>query len=628
MAKNIVNPSKKRAFPGSKKSDDARKANFKSTFKPGIKQVVREKLNDGVFIYNEDLSVSKLAESLNLSPAEIIKFLFLEGKMVTINSVLNDELIGTVCLNFGYDFKKEKVVDVANFEDLEIQDKIEDLKERPPVVTIMGHVDHGKTTLLDAIRNARVAEGEFGGITQHIGAYQIDLDGKKITFLDTPGHAAFTSMRARGSQVTDIVIIVVAADDGVMPQTKEAIDHAKAARVPIIVAINKIDKPGVDPEKVKFPLADLDLMPEEWGGKTIYRNISAKVGTGIKELLETIVTVAEVAELKANPNRYAIGTVIEAELTKTKGPVTTLLIQNGTLNVGDSIVVGASFGRVRQMNDDLGKMLKTAGPSTPVVITGLNEVPNAGDKFMAFKDERQAKAVADKRMIKKKEVERKGSSAMSLDDLYGQIKTGDLATINLVIKADVTGSAEAVKQALEKLRIEGVKIDIIRCQAGQITESDILLADASKAIVYGFNIRPDAAIKQLAEERKVEIRLHRIIYALVDEMEKAMKGKLKPEFKEVVTGQAEVRQLFKVSKVGTIAGTYVTSGFIKSGSKVRVLRDGLIIYEGKLSSLKRFQSDVKEVALGYECGITIEKFNDLKEKDIIEAYVDEEIKRD
>lgn len=627
MVKNIVNPKKKTKFQGSKK-DDSRKSNFKTNFKPGVKPVVREKVNDGVFIYNQDLSVAKLAESLNLSPAEIIKFLFLEGKMVTINSVLDDELIGTVCLNFGYDFKKEKVVDIANFEDLEIQDKAEDLVERPAVVTIMGHVDHGKTTLLDTIRNARVAEGEFGGITQHIGAYQITVNGKKITFLDTPGHAAFTSMRARGSQVTDIVIIVVAADDGVMPQTKEAIDHAKAAKVPIIVAVNKIDKPGVDPEKVKYPLADLDLMPEEWGGKTIFRNISAKVGTGIKELLETILTVAEVSELKANPNRYAIGSVLEAELTKTKGPVATLLIQNGTLNVGDSIVVGASFGRVRQMQDDLGKMLKSAGPSTPVLITGLNEVPNAGDKFMAFKDERQAKAVADKRMIKKKDTERKGSSAMSLDDLYGQISTGGLQTINLIIKADVTGSAEAVKQALEKIKVEGVRIDIIRCQPGQITESDILLAEASNAIVYGFNTRPDAAIKKLAEDKKVDLRLHRIIYALVEEMEKAMKGKLKPEYQEVVTGQAEVRQLFKVSKVGTIAGCYVTSGVIKSNSKVRVLRAGAIVYEGKLSSLKRFQNDVKDVALGYECGITIERFNDLKEKDIIEAYEDEEIKRD
>ena len=518
MVKNIVNPKKKTKFQGSKK-DDSRKSNFKTNFKPGVKPVVREKVNDGVFIYNQDLSVAKLAESLNLSPAEIIKFLFLEGKMVTINSVLDDELIGTVCLNFGYDFKKEKVVDIANFEDLEIQDKADDLVERPAVVTIMGHVDHGKTTLLDTIRNARVAEGEFGGITQHIGAYQITVNGKKITFLDTPGHAAFTSMRARGSQVTDIVIIVVAADDGVMPQTKEAIDHAKAAKVPIIVAVNKIDKPGVDPEKVKYPLADLDLMPEEWGGKTIFRNISAKVGTGIKELLETILTVAEVSELKANPNRYAIGSVLEAELTKTKGPVATLLIQNGTLNVGDSIVVGASFGRVRQMQDDLGKMLKSAGPSTPVLITGLNEVPNAGDKFMAFKDERQAKAVADKRMIKKKDTERKGSSAMSLDDLYGQISTGGLQTINLIIKADVTGSAEAVKQALEKIKVEGVRIDIIRCQPGQITESDILLAEASNAIVYGFNTRPDAAIKKLAEDKKVDLRLHRIIYALVEEME-------------------------------------------------------------------------------------------------------------
>jgi translation initiation factor IF-2 len=627
MPKTIISP-KKKNYPGSKKAEDARKANFKSTFKPGIKPVVREKVNDGVFVYNQDISVAKLAESLNLGVADIIKFLFLEGKMVTINSVLNDELIGLVCLNFGYDFKKEKVIDIANFEELEIQDKKEDLVERPAVVTIMGHVDHGKTTLLDTIRNARVAEGEFGGITQHIGAYQIEVDGQKITFLDTPGHAAFTSMRARGSQVTDIVIIVVAADDGVMPQTKEAIDHAKAAKVPIIVAVNKIDKPGVDPEKVKYPLADLDLMPEEWGGKTIFRNISAKVGTGIKELLETILTVAEIGELKANPNRYAIGTVIEAELTKTKGPVATLLIQNGTLNVGDSIVVGASFGRVRQMQDDLGKMLKSAGPSTPVLITGLNEVPNAGDKFMAFKDERQAKSIADKRMIKKKDTERKGSSALSLDDLYGQIKIGALQTINLIVKADVTGSAEAVKQALEKIKVDGVRIDIIRCQAGQITESDVLLAEASKAIIYGFNTRPEAAIKNMADDKNVEIRLHRIIYALVDEMEKAMKGKLKPEFQEIVTGQAEVRQLFKVSKVGTIAGCYVTSGVIKSTSKVRVLRAGNIIYEGRLSSLKRFQSDTKEVALGYECGIMVEKFNDLKEQDIIEAYEAQEIKRD
>ncbi|MDD3383737.1 MAG: translation initiation factor IF-2 [Bacilli bacterium] len=625
MAKDIISPKKRNNH--SKKSDDKRQSNF--FHQKNMKKVQpKEKLNDGVFTYSGETSVKNLAEKLDLNPTEIVKFLFMEGKMVNINSTLDDELIGIVCLNYGYDFKKEKVVDEVNFENIEINDDPSLLKERPPVVTIMGHVDHGKTTLLDSIRSSKVAEREFGGITQAIGAYQVEVNNKKITFLDTPGHAAFTAMRARGSQVTDIVIIVVAADDGVMPQTREAIDHAKAANVPIIVAVNKIDKEGADPEKIKYALSDVGLMPEEWGGDTIYRNISAKVGTGIEELLETIVVVSEMQELKANPKRYAMGTVIEAELTKGKGPVATLLVQNGTLKVGDSIVVGASFGRVRQMYDDLGRLCKVATPSTPVSVTGLNEVPNAGDKFMAFKDEHQAKDIAEKRMIKKKEQERKGSSAMSLDDLYNQIKKGDVVTINVIIKADVQGSAEAVKGALEKLNVDGVKINIIRFQAGQITESDILLASASNAIVYGFNVRPDATIRQLASEQKVDLRLHRIIYALTEEMESAMKGMLKPEYQEVVTGQAEVRQLFKVSKIGTIAGCYVTSGFIKANSSIRLMRDGSIVYEGKLSSLKRFKNDVKEVNLGYECGLTIDNFNDIKEGDIVEGYTMEEIKKD
>ena len=606
------------------KNADKRTSNF-SNHK---QKVEKAKVNGGVFTYSEPLSVSKLAESLNLTVAEIIKFLFMEGKMVTINTVLDDELIGNVCLNFGYDFKKEKVVDEINFEEIEIVDDPKDLQERPPVVTIMGHVDHGKTTLLDTIRKSRVAEKEVGGITQAIGAYQVEISGKKITFIDTPGHAAFTAMRARGSQLTDIVIIVVAADDGVMPQTREAIDHAKAANVPIIIAINKMDKPEADPERIKYALTDLGLTPEEWGGSNVYVPISAKFGKGIDELLENILLIAELQELKANPNRYAMGAVIEAELDKGRGPVATILIQNGTLTVGDSLVVGASFGRVRQMLDDKGRQIKTAGPSTPVFVTGLNEVPNAGDKFMAFKDERRAKAIADQRMERKIEQERRGSSALSLDDLYNQINKGEVSTINVIIKADVQGSAEAVKGALEKLKVEGVQINVIRYQAGQITESDIILANASNAILYGFNVRPDANIRQMAEEKKVDLRLHRIIYALTEEMEAAMKGMLKPEYKEVVSGQVEVRQLFKVSKVGTIAGCYVTDGFIKSDSKIRLIRDGIVVYEGLLGSLKRFQSDVKEVKQGYECGLTIKNYNDLKEGDIIEGFYDEEVKRD
>ncbi len=607
------------------KDDNSRQSNI--SFNKNKKSQSTEKVNGGVLIYSKPLTVSELAESIGLTPSDIIKYLFLGGKMVTINTTLDDELIGEVCLNFGYDFKKEEIVDDVNFDKLKIVDDEKDLVERPPIVTIMGHVDHGKTTLLDNIRKSRVAEGEVGGITQKIGAYQVEVNGKKITFLDTPGHEAFSAMRARGSLMTDIVIIVVAADDGVMPQTREAIDHAKAANVPIIVAVNKIDKPGADPERVKMALTDLGLMPDEWGGSTIYKEISAKFNQGIDELLETIVVLAELQEYKANPNRYAFGTVIEAQLDKGRGPVASLLVQSGTLKVGDNIVVGTFYGRVRQMRDDLGNLIKTAGPSTPVEITGISDVPSAGDRFIGFDSEKQARAVAEERTMLKIEKERHGDSALTLEDIYAKVQEGDVQTINVIIKADVQGSAEAVKGALEKIDVDGVKVNVIRNQAGAITESDVILASASHAILFGFNVRPDAIVRKKAEEEKVDIRLYRIIYALVEDMEKAMKGMLKPEYKEVVTGQVEVRQLFKVSKVGTIAGAYVTSGSIKADSGVRLIRDGIVIYEGKLASLKRYQSDVKEVTYGYECGLMIEGYNDLKEQDIIEGYIMEEIKR-
>ena len=621
MAKDNKNKNSKKKF----NEENSRQSNI--SYNKNKKSQPKEKVNGGVLIYSNPLTVSELAESIGLTPSEIIKYLFLSGKMVTINTTLDDETVGEVCLNFGYDFKKEVVVSDVDFDQLQIVDDAENLVERPPIVTIMGHVDHGKTTLLDNIRKSHVAEGEVGGITQKIGAYQVVVNGKKITFLDTPGHEAFSAMRARGSQVTDIVIIVVAADDGVMPQTREAIDHAKAANVPIIVAINKIDKPGADPERVKMALTDLGLMPDEWGGSTIYKEISAKFNKGIDELLETVLVLAELQEYKANPNRYAFGSVIEAQLDKGRGPVASLLVQSGTLRVGDNVVVGTFYGRIRQMKDDLGHLIKEAGPSTPVEVTGISDVPSAGDRFIGFDTEKQARQVAEERTMRKIEQERHGDSAMTLEDIYAKVQEGDIQTINVIIKADIQGSAEAVKGTLEKIDVEGVKINVIRNQAGAITESDVILASASHAIIFGFNVRPDAIVRKKAEEEKVEIRLYRIIYALVEDMEKAMKGMLKPEYKEVVTGQCEVRQLFKVSKVGTIAGAYVTSGSIKADCGIRLIREGIVVYEGKLASLKRYQSDVKEVTNGYECGLMIDGYNDLKEQDIIEGYVMEEIKR-
>lgn len=580
---------------------------------------------DGVVEYEEGITVDELSQKIGQTPANVIKVLFMLGTMVTINSSLNDEQIELICMEYGLECKKVVPVSEVNFEDLEVVDDPKDLVPRPPVITIMGHVDHGKTTLLDHIRKSRVAEGEFGGITQHIGAYQVSVKGKKITFLDTPGHEAFTAMRARGAMITDIVIIVVAADDGVMPQTREAVDHALAANVPIIVAINKIDKPGADPQRIMTEVSELGLMPEEWGGDVPYVNISAKKGIGIDELLETVTVVAELAELKANPKRMAYGSVIEGRLDKGRGPVATLLIQNGTLRSGNPIVVGATYGRVRQLVDDRGREIKSAGPATPVEITGLNDVPEAGDKFMVFETEREARHVGEERAQKKIEEERNSTSAMSLDDLFSQMKSGEVVDLNIIVKADVNGTAEAVKSSLEKIDVEGARVNVIRSTVGAISESDILLASASKAIIYGFNVRPDANVRRKADEEGVEIRLHQVIYKMVEEIEAAMKGMLAPEMEEVVTGQAEIRHIYKVSKIGNIAGCYVTDGSIKRDCGIRLIREGIIVYEGKLASLKRFKDDAKEVNQGYECGLTIENYNDIKEGDIVEGYVMQEV---
>ncbi len=586
-----------------------------------------KKENDGVVEYEEGVTVGELAELVNQTPANVIKVLFMLGTMVTINSSLNDEQVELICMEYGYEVKKKVFVSEVNFEDLEIVDDENDLESRPPVVTIMGHVDHGKTTLLDYIRKSRVVDGEFGGITQHIGAYQVRVNDKKVTFLDTPGHEAFTAMRARGAQVTDIVIIVVAADDGVMPQTKEAVDHAIAANVPIVVAVNKIDKLGADPERIRGEMSELGLMPEEWGGDVIYCDISAKKGTGVDELLETLTVVAELADLKANPKRLAYGSVIEGRLDKGRGAVATLLVENGTLSAGDPIVVGTAFGRVRQMLNDKGMEIKTAGPATPIEITGLNDVPTAGDKFMVFENEKMARHIGEERLKAKQEKDRATNSAMSLDDLFSQMKEGEVVDLNIIVKADVNGTAEAVKASLEKIDIEGAKVHVIRSTVGAISESDVLLASASQAIIYGFNVRPDANVRRKAEEEGVEIRLHNIIYKMVEEIEAAMKGMLAPELEEVVTGQAEIRQVIRVSKVGNIAGSYVTDGSIKRDCGIRLIREGIVIYEGKLASLRRFKDDVKEVASGYECGITIENYNDIKEGDIIEGFLMEEVER-
>lgn len=614
--------------------DDNRQGGFKNRGgkggrggRGGQNQPPREKIDNTPkkIIVRGTMTVGEAAKLLHKDASEVIKKLMLLGVMATINQELDIDTILLLAGDFGVEVEVKIPVEEDRFETIEEVDDEADLKERPPVVTIMGHVDHGKTTLLDAIRSTNVSSGEAGGITQHIGAYQVEINGKKITFLDTPGHEAFTAMRARGAQLTDITIIVVAADDGVMPQTVEAINHAKAAGLPIIVAVNKVDKPEANPDKVKQELTEYGLVPEEWGGDTIFVNVSAKQRMGLEDLLEMILLVAEVNEYKANPDKRARGAVIEAELDKNRGPVARVLVQHGTFKVGDAFVAGNCFGRVRAMVNDKGRRIKEAGPSTPIEITGLNEVPQAGDPFMVFEDERKARSIADKRATTERQSALGANTRVTLDDLFRHIKEGEIKDLNVIIKADVQGSVEALKGSLEKIEVEGVRVKIIHSGAGAITESDIILAAASNAIVIGFNVRPDSQTKATAEEENVDIRLHRVIYNAIEEIEQAMKGMLDPVYKEVVIGHAEVRNTFKVSKVGTIAGCMVTSGKITRSAEARLIRDGIVVFEGKIDSLKRYKDDAKEVAQGFECGITLDNYNDVKEGDVIEAFVMETV---
>ena len=594
-----------------------------------IEAPTEETISEDTILVKDGMTVGELSEVLSVSSTELIKKLFMELKiMANINQSLTLEQIELIAMDYGKEIQEEVEI---NKEDLdlyfEVEDEDKDLKERAPIVTIMGHVDHGKTTLLDTIRNTRVTAGEAGGITQHIGAYQVRAKDKKITFLDTPGHAAFTTMRARGAKITDVTILVVAADDGVMPQTIEAINHAKAAEVPIIVAVNKMDKPQANPDRVMNELVEFGLISEEWGGDTIFVPISALKGEGIDELLENILLVTEMQELKANPNRLALGTVIEAKLDKGRGAVATLLVQNGTLNVGDPLVVGNTFGRVRAMINDRNKNINVAKPSTPVEITGLQDVPNAGDRFVVFGDEKTARQIGEKRQQQYIETTRQANSAVSLDTLFEQMKQGEMKDLNIIIKADVQGSVEALAMSLAKIDVEGVNVRIIHTGVGAINESDITLAVASNAVVIGFNVRPDSNAKQMAQTEQVDIRLHSIIYKVIEEIEAAMTGLLDPEFVEKVIGLAEVRQVYKVSKIGTIAGAYVTEGKVSRDGKVRVIRDSVVIYEGEIDTLRRFKDDVKEVQSGYECGMTVENFNDIKEGDVFEVFIMEEVKK-
>ncbi len=601
--------------------------NNKAKFQKEKKNIYkhREKLmsnssevKDDVILYREGMTVSDLAKELNVSPTELIKKLMGLQVMANINYSLNHDLAELLVIDYNKKLKGEETHDISNFENYEIEDKEEDLVPRPPVVTIMGHVDHGKTSLLDAIRNSDVVSGEAGGITQAIGAYQVDVNGRKVTFIDTPGHEAFTEMRARGASITDIVIIIVAADDGVMPQTKEAIDHARAAKVPIIVAVNKIDKPTANVEKVLTELAEYGLTPEEWGGDIIVNRISAKTKEGIKELLESILLLSDMAELKANPSRYAIGTVIESRLDKQIGNVATVLVQNGTLRLGDPIAIGTTCGKVRTLKNDKNMDIIEALPSTPVEITGLNELPQAGDKFMAFETEKQARSVMEQRKNRAKEKDTNRSN-MTLEDLFGAIKEG-IKEVNVVVKTDVNGSLEAVKQSLAKIDVAGVNVNVIRGGVGAITESDIVLANASNAIIIGFNVRPNSKTMDFAKDYNVDIKLYDVIYKMVEDIENSMKGLLEPTFEENVLGSAEVRQLFKFSKVGTIAGSHVISGVIKNNSDCRIIRDGVVVYTGKIKSLQHEKDQVKEVKKDMDCGITVENFQDIKENDIIETF--------
>ena len=581
--------------------------------------------DENVVLYKQGMTVTDLANELGATPIEVVKKLMGLGVMAGINQSVDYDSAEVIASEYDKTLKKEETQDISNFENYEIEDRPEDLVERPPVVTIMGHVDHGKTTLLDAIRNTDVALGEAGGITQAIGAYSVKCNGKNITFIDTPGHAAFTEMRARGASITDIVIIIVAADDGIMPQTVEAIDHAKAAGVPIIVAINKIDKPEANVDRIMTALVENGLTPEEWGGNVIVNKISAKTGQGIDELLENILLVAEMQEYKANPNRYATGAVIESRKDSKVGSVATLLIQNGTLRLGDPIVIGNYAGKVRTLKDDRGNNIIEATPSTPVEVTGISEVPSAGDKFMAFESEKQAKEIAHARSVRNKEAD-VNFSGLSLEDLFGRIKEGQ-KEIQVVLKADVNGSLEAVRNALEKINVEGVKVTVIRGGVGAITESDVVLASASHAIIIGFNVRGNNSTMDTAKQYGIEIKTYDIIYKVVEDMENAMKGMLEPEFEEKVIGTAEVRQIFKFSKVGLIAGCHVTSGVVKNHFKARIIRDDIVVYNGSVSTLQHEKDQVKEVKKDMDCGMTLENCQDYKEGDIIEVYELVEVKR-
>lgn len=613
------------------KSKVEMKADAKAKFLKGKKEIYkhRDKLmtnkeEDDVILYHEDMTVSELADNLKVNATEIIKKLFNLGIMANINQKLNYDTCELVLLDYNKKIKKEEQADRSNFENYEIVDREEDLVSRPPVITIMGHVDHGKTTLLDTIRKTNVASGEAGGITQAIGAYQVEVNGKKITFIDTPGHEAFTEMRSRGASVTDIVILIVAANDGVMPQTKEAIDHAKAAGVPIVVAVNKTDLPEANVDRVLTELVQNGLVPEVYGGDVVTVNISAKKGTGVNELLETITLISEMKELKANPNRYATGTVIEARNDRQVGSIVSLLVQSGTLRLGDPVVIGTSYGKIRSLKDDKGNNITMALPSTPVEITGVNELPTAGDRFMAFETEKEARSISEERKLRS-HVKDTNRTGMSLDELFGMVEDGT-KEINVVLKTDVKGSEEAVRHSLEKINLDGVTVNVIRSGVGTITESDVTLANASKAIIIGFNVRPANKTVELAKEHSVEIRLYNIIYKVIEDMEAAIKGMLDPVYEEKVLGQAEVRQIFKFSKIGNIAGCHVTSGVIKNGSDARIVRDGIVLYTSKINSLQREKDQVKEVNNGYDCGLTILDYQDIREGDIIEAYLMEEVK--
>lgn len=616
----------KKAIPSNKEKKDEFLRDKKEIYRHREKlQSNQENISDNVVLYKEGMTVSDLAEVLGVMPSELIKKLMKLGVMATLNQAINFDVAELLVVDYDKVLKREETTDIANFEEFEIIDDEKDLITRPSVVTIMGHVDHGKTSLLDYIRKTNVVSSEAGGITQAIGAYQITYHDQKITFIDTPGHEAFTEMRARGASVTDIVIIIVAADDGVMPQTKEAIDHAKAAKVPIIVAINKIDKPNANADKVLTELAEYGLTPEEWGGDTLVARISAKTGEGVEELLDTILLVAEMKELKANPKRYASGVVLESRLDKQVGSIASLLIQNGTLRLGDPVVVGTAYGKIRSLKNDQGQNIVEAGPSTPVEITGLNELPAAGDKFMAFETEKQAREVSNHRKIRAKEADT-NRSGMSLEDLFGAIQDGT-KEINIVLKADVKGSEEAVKHSLEKIKVEDIKINVIRSGVGTITESDVVLAKASHAIIIGFNVKPSNKTMEMAKEDSVEIRLYNIIYKVVEDMEAAMKGMLEPLYEEKTTGEGEIRQIFKFSKVGNIAGSHVTSGVIKNNSEVRIIRDGIVIYTGRIRSIQHEKDQVKEVKKDMDCGITFENFQDIKVGDNFETFEQVEIKR-